>query len=86
MGKVTTPTGKEVYSPLEIWHAVGVIDKPWCVSGQDDRGITINLYVDEEGTIRGVLVYEDYTLVAAAGIISAAVLAEEVEYEGSVDF
>lgn len=86
MSKVTTPTGKEVDSPIEIWHAEGAIDKPWCVTGQDDGGITMNVYVDEEGAITGVLVYEDFRLAAAAGTISAAVLAEEVEYEGSVDF
>lgn len=43
---------------LLIWEAINSGGQPVCVSTNQDEGLSINIYRDNEGTIRAVAVWE----------------------------
>lgn len=48
--------------------------------GGTDDGLSVNLYQDDAGVVIGVTVYDQGALKAAAGMVPAEVLLEEVHY------
>lgn len=71
---------------LLIWEANAEPgDAPVCISnsGNDETGLSVSLYRDEEGEIRGVLVYQGPTLLTMTGWLPAEVLLKELEYATS---
>jgi len=73
---------------LNVWHATNSAGEPVCVSGPDDEdfdGLTLNLYLNDEGLIEGVLVNQKEVVISAVGKLPASIFIEEFQYEGSVN-
>lgn len=64
---------------LMIWETTDP-GKPVCIADRKDGGFSVSLYLDSEGGVQGVLVYDEADLVSATGLIPAEVLEEELSY------